>query len=49
MEEADDLLDRYGIPLASNQVQYRFNTTPRIGLQLWNYLMETMLENVIQR
>ena len=23
MEEADDLLSQYGIPLASNQVQYR--------------------------
>jgi diketogulonate reductase-like aldo/keto reductase len=49
MEEADDLLARYGIPLASNQVQYRFNTTPRLGLQLWHHPMETILENVLQR
>ena len=36
MEEADDLLARYSIPLVSNQVQYRYlNSWTELGQFIW--------------
>ena len=43
MEEADDLLARYSIPLVSNQVQYRYlNSWTELGQFNWElYVTQT--------